>query len=155
MPCVKLMNEIKGDIWSFASPTSWIVIPTNGITKKNGDAVMGAGLAKQAALKFALLPQLLGDRLNKIGNYVYYFMDYRVVTFPTKHHWKDPSDIELIIKGACQLGKDADLFQLQEREVHYFLPKIGCGLGGLEWHNVANAICPYLNRPEFTIVCTG
>lgn len=144
------MQIIKGNLWDFEGK-GWLVIPTNGIRKENGEAVMGAGLAKEAAERYPDLPRLLGERL-KIGNYIYFFHTYKVVTFPTKNHWKDPSDLELIIKSAVQLLKDMQAFRRQGRDVKFYLPKIGCGLGGLEWHNVWGAVRPYLDEPEFVFV---
>ena len=39
------MKEVKGDIWNFYNKGYWIVIPTNGTVKRNGEAVMGRGVA--------------------------------------------------------------------------------------------------------------
>ena len=57
-----------GDLWQFYAVGEVIAIPTNGIVKSNGDAVMGAGLAKDAASRFPDLPKWLGDRLKQFGN---------------------------------------------------------------------------------------
>jgi hypothetical protein len=145
------MYEITGDIWSFASQ-GYIVIPTNGIVKANGEAVMGAGMAKEAASRFPGLPAELGGRIKKTGNRNYYFTKYGVMTFPTKHDWKDPSDIQLITQSAAQLGKDLEVLRTQGRDIRYFLPKVGCGLGGLKWEDVRAAILPHLDDNMVTFV---
>jgi hypothetical protein len=145
------MHEIVGDIWDYLDK-GWIVIPTNGIVKKNGEAVMGGGLALDAALRFGSLPGELGSRL-KNGNYVYYFREYKIITFPTKHHYAEPSDLDLIIKSAQQLNSDLKVFRLQgQTETKFFIPRVGCGLGGLSWNMVKPAIMPYLNEPEFVFI---
>jgi hypothetical protein len=148
------MREVVGDIWSFASK-GWIVVTTNSVIKSNGEAVMGAGIALEAAQRFPNLPRELANRLRTIGNYVHYFMDYKIVTFPTKRHWKDKSELDLIIAGAAQLKKDLLTFRYQQRPIQYFLPRLGCGNGGLAWPDVAKAITPYLDEPEFTFVVRG
>ena len=148
------MREITGDIWSFASQ-GYIVIPTNGIVKANGEAVMGAGMAKEAAARFPNLPKELGVRLNKTGNRNYYFKEYGVLTFPTKHDWKDPADIQLITRSAAQLGQDLEVLRRQDRNLRYFLPQVGCGLGGLKWADVREAVKPYLEDDMITFVIKG
>jgi len=45
------MEIIKGDIWNLHK-VGWIIIPTNGFVKKNGENVMGRGLAKQVKDKY-------------------------------------------------------------------------------------------------------
>jgi hypothetical protein len=60
------MQELVGNIWDHHQD-GWIVVTTNGIIKSNGDAVMGAGIALEAARKFPDLPRQLGDRLRVIG----------------------------------------------------------------------------------------
>lgn len=65
-----LSHELIGNLWDFYRTESdcFIVIPTNGVLKSNGEAVMGAGLAKQAAQRFPTLPQLLGQAIRHTGN---------------------------------------------------------------------------------------
>lgn len=107
-----------------------ICIPTNGIVKQNGEAVTGKGLAKEAN-KFTFngnsFSCILGKLLTKQGNNVFDlgFEDsnkYRVFTFPTKHHWRDNSDIELIKKSFTQLSIYKEIIAL---------PIVGSGCGRL------------------------
>lgn len=51
------MKEVYGDIWEYHKQGYWIVITTNGFVKKNGCAVMGRGVAKQAVTKYPSLPK--------------------------------------------------------------------------------------------------
>ena len=145
------MREVVGDIWNFASQ-GWIVVTTNSVIKSDGTAVMGAGIALEAAKRFPSLPLELASRLRNVGNCVHYFLDYKIITFPTKRHWKDKSEIDLIIAGAAQLKKDLLTFRCQQRPVQYFLPRLGCGNGGLAWEDVTKAVQPYLDEPEFIFV---
>ncbi len=145
------MHEVIGDIWDYTNK-GWIVVTTNSVIKSNGEAVMGAGIALQAAKRFPSLPKELADCMISVGHKIHYFLEYGIVAYPTKRHWKDKSDLDLIIAGAIQLKEDVKTFRYQQRPVKYFLPRLGCGNGGLEWHNVADAVRPYLDEPEFTFV---
>lgn len=145
-----MSNIVQGSIWDFVGQ-GYIVIPTNGEIKKNGEAVMGAGLAKEAALRYPDLPARLGTRL-KIWNHVCYFPDHQILTFPTKHHWRDKSDINLIMQSAVQLAKDIETFRYQQRAFRFFMPQVGCGLGGLKWDDVYAKIGPILSDSTITFV---
>jgi len=150
------MLEIKANIWDFhLQENKWIVIPTNGIVKKDGSAVMGGGLALDAAERCPDLPSMLGKRLKQTDNHIYYFPEYKILTFPTKHHWQDPSDMNLIIRSASELANDLRVFRTHGRSIFFYIPRIGCGLGGLKWHNVIEAVRPFLNEPEFIFVSNG
>lgn len=121
------MGIIKSDILSFID--GYVVIPTNGMTYPNGELIMGAGLALAARNKFFHLPRMAGDAVRKSGNNVYIFDKYKVITFPTKNEWFKPADIKLIRKSFEQL---ADLIVKHDIEKVY-MPKVGCGNGGLDW----------------------
>ena len=55
-----------------------------------------------------------------------------IVNFPTKHHWKDQSQISDIELGLQDLAK-----VIRDREIKSIaLPALGCGLGGLNWLDV-------------------
>lgn len=55
--------------------------------------------------------------------------DPAIVHFPTKDHWRDPSQIQYIEKG---LEYFADHYQ-EWGIKSIAMPKLGCGLGGLRW----------------------
>ena len=139
------MKQIQGDIWK--SEANAICIPTNGIVKANGDAVMGAGLALQATMYYPPLPKYLGHCLQKFGNQVFMFPltsdmisgEPIVITFPTKNDWKKGSRIDLIQKSANELVKMADGLPGLKRIA---IPRVGCGKGGLKWEQV----CPLLQK---------
>lgn len=90
------MRELTGDLWEFWSAGAYIGITTNGRVSRSGAAVMGAGLAKVAALRFPNLPRQLGESLTQSGNHVYAFPDYRVFSIPTKDDPFEPSLLPLI-----------------------------------------------------------
>lgn len=121
------MREATGNLFEFDGIRC---VPTNGVRKKNGDAVMGAGLAKAVAGDMPHVPSLLGEHLRVWGN-IPCVLEDRWVSFPTKTHWRSPSDLVLIEDSAFALQSIAD--ELGWGRVA--LPHVGCGLGGLSWEN--------------------
>ena len=64
-----------------------------------------------------------------------------VVLFPTKHHWRDRSDISLISSGLAFYNKFID--------VPAAFPLLGAGLGGLDQNDVLAVLDDMLdNRHE-------
>jgi O-acetyl-ADP-ribose deacetylase (regulator of RNase III) len=65
-----------------------------------------------------------------------------IVNFPTKRHWRAPSQLEWIIEGL------ADLRNFIEREhiCSIAIPPLGAGNGGLEWSAVKAEIDAALNH---------
>ena len=63
------MREVVGDIWDYHAKGHWVGITTNAVTKENGEAVMGRGIALQAAQRFPLLARQLGAKLRHDGNH--------------------------------------------------------------------------------------
>jgi hypothetical protein len=144
------MLEITGNIfdrdsWSQQPQTKQLAlcVTTNGIIKTNGDAVMGAGIAKAFALVHPQLPKILGQKLTESGNQVHYLLNMsnvHILSFPTKHHWRDRSSLTLITNSARTLAELANL----KPDCTFVLTRPGCGLGGLSWSMVRDAISPIL-----------
>jgi O-acetyl-ADP-ribose deacetylase (regulator of RNase III) len=55
-----------------------------------------------------------------------------IINFPTKRHWRDNSRIEDIQSGLRALIEDVRRLGIRSIAV----PPLGCGLGGLNWHDV-------------------
>jgi len=119
-----------------------VCVTTNGFVKKDGTCVMGKGTAKLFAGAISELPKELGYLISKLGNNVYYFEKFHLVSFPVKHNWFDKqADMELIKKSCNQLMKIVN----EEKFDYVFLPKPGCGCGNLEWGKVKKEIEPLLD----------
>lgn len=103
--------------------------------------VMGAGLALQFKKRF---PEMFDDyawlcknkyfkmgevRIHKIPDSK--FPEY-IINLPTKNHWKDSSKIEDVVAGLESLEEAIQKFGFYS----VALPKVGCGLGGLDWQVV-------------------
>lgn len=143
------MREATGDLWAYPCPAK--IITTNGEVNRQGLAIMGRGIALDAATKWPHISKVLGQMLRTGGNHVYslgavdvfggYFNLY---SFPTKNLWRNQSDIELIRQSAIELSGRG--------EPHSFvLPRPGCGNGGLKWENVKPVLEPILDD-RFIIV---
>ena len=132
------------------------VVTTNGVIRKNGCGVMGAGQALEAKKLFPGVEEKLGKYLKRYGNRVFnmgvYMLNGRLmslITFPTKHHYKDNSDLELIRQSAIQLKQVADKFELTK----VYLPAVGCGLGKLDYEQqVKPVLQEILDDDRFVVV---
>jgi len=151
------MKEIKGNIFEQLDADA-ICVTTNGIVKANGELVMGAGIAKQFAMKWPQLPAIFGKIVAKYGNVLQQTMPgdikeaITIIAFPTKNHWRDPSDMALIKQSAIKLREWADEFEEQtDKKPKVVLPRPGCGLGGLKWEDVKRVIEPILDDRFYII----
>lgn len=59
-----------------------------------------------------------------------------VVNFPTKQHWRQPSQLRWVSDGLMDLRR----FIAQHRVRSIAIPALGAGLGGLAWPDVRVAI---------------
>jgi hypothetical protein len=129
------MREIVGQLWNYYGLDPYIVlITTNGTIKKNNQAVMGRGCAKEASVKIPGIARLLGAHLSNFGN-VLMVTDKGYGTFPVKHNWWDETaDPALIMQSATALAK-----MIQHEDFAgktWILPRPGCGVGQLQWAQV-------------------
>ena len=140
------MKTTYGNLWDFHS-LGPVCITTNGVIKKDGHLVMGAGIALQAKQRFPQLPSRLADAVSQHGSQTFYLPDENLFSFPTKHDWRDPSDINLITKSAWELVAITDKMGFTQ----VYLPKPGCANGGLDWYEVEHTISEILDD-RFTVV---
>jgi O-acetyl-ADP-ribose deacetylase (regulator of RNase III) len=141
------MIERSGNIWE--SGADAICVTTNSVVKSNGEAVMGKGIALQAAQYYPMLPVYVGNCLKTFGNKVFMFPltsdvvtgEPFIVTFPTKLDWRAPSLIGLIAKSAEELVVLAD----QHGWNRVALTRVGCGNGNLKWADVKPVIEKYFD----------
>lgn len=142
------MLELEANLWDLHAAGATICITTNGAVRKDGACVMGRGCALEAARKYPRLPYQLGAQIQSFGNHAYYFPDYRILSFPVKHHWSEEADLELI-KRSCHrlelwLEKNPDVEMV-------YLPRPGCGNGRLRWADIKREIADLLSN-KVTIV---
>lgn len=151
------MKEIRGDIFAQYDADA-ICVTTNGVVKKNGELVMGRGIAQQFAERYPCLAQYLGEQVTRNGNHVCLGgvvagrgdkVALSILSFPTKEHWRDPSPMWLIERSAKELVAFADRNSNTIQKI--VLPRPGCGLGGLKWEDVKKVIEPILDDRFYII----
>jgi hypothetical protein len=148
----KMREETGIDIWS-KTGEGFIGVLTNLVVKSNGRLVMAAGQAKEALERYPDIDLLFGDFVNR-GEHNFQLLvvnneEYPMIfNFPTKYHWSYRSDLVLIRKNAEFLAVVAR----QCYENKFFLPRPGCGLGGLRWEEVKRVIERIL--PDNVIIVT-
>lgn len=136
------MTETTGDIWGLEwdvqarqhGAAIYRVIPTNGSVNSRGLAVMGRGVALQAAERFPGLREGLGKLLLSQGNKVHYNDAYGLITFPVKHNWYSKAKTQLVRRSCKQL------FELPWEGSFILMPRVGCGNGGLDWEEQVKPI---------------
>lgn len=142
---VMRMIETIGDIWEYA-PSVVIAITTNGSLTRDGRAIFGRGVAKQAVLRYPGLAEKLGRLLAEGGNHVF-DLEHGIVTFPVEETpWSLP-DLRIIARSAEELRLMADRSGW-ERVV---VPRPGCGGGGLAWKDVLPLLAPWFDD-RFTVI---
>jgi hypothetical protein len=155
-----IMLEAYGNIWDIVDEGGWdaLAITTNGYVAKNGRAVMGRGIAKEAADRFPELAGQLGTAIKNFGNIVHVFSGYApydLVSFPVKpvfgpHSepgWQAKADPQLIYSSSKELVFFADRYGWKD----VLLPRPGTGNGRLHWDVVKRIIQPILDD-RFTVV---
>lgn len=148
------MKELRANILNpqILNQADAICFTSNGVVKNNGAGVMGAGVAKSFRDAIPGLDHLLGASLRVQGNRTALLRRAQngfpaIIALPTKHHWKDPSSIQLIENSVAQLADICDNENFQK----VFLVRPGCANGGLLWKDVKPVIEPYLPGERFTV----
>jgi hypothetical protein len=138
------MRNRQGNIWDQVGIVNAVCVTTNGIVKRDGSLVMGAGIALEAVKKYPSIQYTFGGIVKKYGNIPAIGItdrDTNIVSFPTKNDYEDPSDIFLIRRSAESLKIMADIHNWKR----IALPRPGCGLGGLDWIDVQKILNPILD----------
>lgn len=143
------MIELCGDLWTL--PGLARCITTNGEVDRNGRAVMGRGCALEAARYDPALKADLGQLLVERGNHVHLLRARpskpMLISFPVKHHWCDPADLELIERSAKELVDLCNVHILLQtrRQGCVLVPRPGCGAGQLDWDDVRPVLLRHLD----------
>lgn len=162
-------NIIEGNIFNYIGKVDCICITTNGTIKTNGELVMGAGVAKQfydkynsthnIAKKLATLLYGGEPNLKKLHvvpaqqNLCYRAIPAEqnngtnVVSFPTKNHFMDKGDLELIKRSARRMVAFANEYNLNS----ILIPSPGTGCGQLNEKDVYAELNKILDK-RFSII---
>lgn len=134
------IKYVQGDI--FDSRCQALVNPVNCV------GVMGAGLAlafkKRWPAYFRSYEKACRDRLINFGRPLHHYKvgGCLLISFPTKYHWSEQSNLCAVSRGLRQLRKLCIELGLQSVAV----PAVGAGLGGLPWQAVKGVIENYLSE---------
>lgn len=142
------MKQASGNLWTI--PADMRCITTNGAVKRDGQAVMGAGCAKEARDAIPGIASKLGASIVRHGNRVVRLTRVSGATlssFPVKNHWRQIADPALIERSAHELVEIADKFGYE----NVVLPRPGCGNGRLKWEDV-EPMLDYILDERFTAV---
>ncbi len=112
------------------------------INPVNTKGIMGKGLAKEFKIQypshFEQYKNACDENEIKIGK-LFFDIQNHIIAFPTKDHWRGKSKIEYISKGLDDL-----ILKTKEKNIkNIIMPKIGSGLGGLDF---ANIVLPLLKE---------
>lgn len=155
---INIEKEFYGNIFDYIHKADAICIPTNNYINKDGDNVMGKGLALQAKSMFPSLPKDIGIALS-FGPTVHIVKAVgktKILNFPTKpHHFYASRLKSNIVAHARNKYKPKDevpgyyafanlsLIEQSAYSVESLIrilgwnfvvvPKVGCGAGELDW----------------------
>lgn len=142
-------DVVKGDLWEYQTAIGgeWVVIPTNMTIKKNGNAVLGRGVAKQALDKYPLLDMWYGNILKmhqeKVGedHYIGFAIDYTLglIMFPVKDYWSEKAQMDILKWSFKQLR----LFLLLNPNQKVVMPVVGIGFGEIPIKKVEHLMEKY------------
>lgn len=144
---------MKRNIWTLESLGYLIVVPTNIGYTKDGKAVMGRGVAKQASIRHKDLVEWYGAECRKHGKDTPVLAYYRMLLFPVKPlneaepylSWQGEADLALIERSAAQLAA-------RPGEERVALPMVGCGCGNRSRKEVIPILEKYLTSSRFLLV---
>lgn len=136
---IKILTYIKGDL--FSSPAQVLVNTVNTV------GVMGRGIALEFKNRypemFKIYQKKCENKSIDIGKLFLWKKEEKwVLLFPTKKHWRYPSQIAYIEEG---LKKFANIYDKLGIESIAF-PRLGCGNGGLDWNEVRPIMEKYLKN---------
>ena len=118
---------IKDDLWKYEGKADLIVISTNSYIKKDGELVMGRGLALQAKNRYPELPRLFGQKIPHLGVYGLVVVKHQgklFGAFQVKRHFRDRAEIALIENSTRKLR---DFLKENPVSVVMNFPGIGYG----------------------------
>lgn len=144
------VKQTTANIWRLHDAGYYVVIPTNLYVTKDGKAVMGRGLALQAAQKWPKAPFWYGFHLVEHIRSTPYGQnphmedinpfdllavspEWRAVFLPVKTTWQQQARKGLIEASLTNLAYMLDKNVL--KGVQLAIPRLGCGNGGLDWEN--------------------
>lgn len=147
------MKEIVGNVWDMLDENSAVCILTNNTVIQNYNPmtmshyvsnVMGGGIAGEASDRNPGLKNLCGQAILD-GNYSLgkdSQTGAEMLRFPTKDQVQFGSDMKIIADSLTMLEEYIN----KNPNKKIYLPRPGCGLGGLDWEDVKELCEHYLSK---------
>ncbi|MEZ8798653.1 hypothetical protein OAA_15205 [Vibrio cyclitrophicus 1F175] len=145
-----MIEFVTGDFFDFDADIR--------INTVNCVGVMGAGVALAFKQKY---PDMFKDYAKQCKNGLLrpgqpsvwktgdmFSKQLEIINFPTKDHWRKPSEYEYVESGLKWLSE----YLKQKNDVTVTLPALGCGHGGLDWMKVRKLIENYLDDSKNRIL---
>lgn len=156
---MRIMTDFSDIFLLPQGPQDAVCVTTNGMVRRDGRAVMGRGIALTADQRFGLA-RGLACKLNAQGNHAYDMgvrtdgktgRAMRVLTLPTKHDWRDKSDLALIERSLDEIVQLCDALRVST----CYLTCPGCANGGLDWETQVRPICERILDDRFVVADWG
>lgn len=125
-----------------------VLVPTNGMVRKDGRAVMGRGFAASVKNRVKDSDLILGKLITLYGSKVQWIVQ-NLYAFPTKDDWKNPSTMDIILRSCKELRAIAE-----GRPGKWYLPLPGCGAGDLDFKVVLPRVAEELGGLDYRLVTT-
>lgn len=127
------VRVVSGDL--FESGASVLVNPVNSVG--NGGAGLHKEFKKRFPESFYKYSGACFEGLVTPGRVYPTFLEGQtIIHFPTKNHWRDPSQYEWIDAGLVSMHRHLDA--IGKKTVA--CPALGCGYGGLSFDKVSAAV---------------
>jgi O-acetyl-ADP-ribose deacetylase (regulator of RNase III) len=129
-----------------------VCIPTCRELNSRGELIMGAGLALEFKNKFPMLPSIFGEALRANPNAGVILTKFpeavvSIAAVPSKNKWREPADIQLINESLNCLVDYVNIHGVST----VLLPRLGCGLGGLNWFSCVRTLYDELLDTRFYV----
>ena len=143
-----MYKEIKQDVWNLLNENSTICVLTNNSLYVMYDASsmseiyynpMGGGIAYEAKLRNPHLDILSAESMIE-GRYIICkdsISKADIFRFPTLHHIGEKADLILIENSLHKLKEYIN----NNKDKIIYLPRPGCGIGGLDWEKDIKPLC--------------
>lgn len=152
------MKEIKGNFWDEAPKYEVLVCTINKTNNLKYHLVMGAGIALEFKNRYPFLPEDWGGQVRTQIREDGYLIESSLcitehkdkkilVGVPTKNHWKEKSNLRLIESSAYNIQQ-----YFLNRNVNILSPRLGCGMGLLNWEKEVKPIVEKYWDDRFTVI---
>ena len=142
-----MIEKVKGTIFNTGAD---LIVNT-----VNCDGIMGKGIALEFKLRYPGLfeeyKELCENGEIHVGKvYLHEVLGQKILSFPTKNHWRNPSKIEYIEEGLKDFARRYREFEIES----VAFPGLGTSNGGLRWEVVFPLMEKYLSDlPIKVFIC--